>query len=178
MEPKKSLILAGLLALIPIPADAAPPNLCNDVYLDEDGVPIHDATGVALSRYCEWTGPRAPIWDASVCCTFDAVGANCAPPSSTGGCASTEQTAMWCDYGARQPDGSVTCYQPFPSACDFTDCVDAPPGAPLEDATPLCCFAWGCFEPEFEEGCGGGLFGYCWAPYTNDDGTVGCADED
>lgn len=171
------LIMASLLAFIS-PSTGTLPNLCDDVYLDEDGVPLHDSTGLALARYCEQTGPRAPRWDGAVCCSFDAAGSHCTPPSSTGGCA--DKATMWCDYGARAADGSVTCYQPLPSACDIVPCVDAPPGASsLADVVPLCCFPWGgCIEPAVVGSCEGGLLSYCMSPFTGEDGWVGCADDD
>ena len=46
------------------------PNLCDDVYVDTDGSPYTDSIGQMLSRYCVWTGPDAPVWDADVCCTI------------------------------------------------------------------------------------------------------------
>ena len=170
-----TLIMASLLAFIFDPTSSPSlPNLCDDVYLDEDGVPIHDRSGQTLARYCEQTGPRAPVWGGAVCCSFVDGTARCGEPDTAGACASTDK-AMWCDYGARDTDGSVTCYQPLPSACEFIDCVAPPPSTPLEDATPLCCDTGGCFELEYNQECGW-FFTMCLAPFTNEDGTVGCAD--
>ena len=55
------LILASLLASLPVFTDSTSttgslPNLCDEVYLGEDGGPIHDSTGRTLSRHCEWSG--------------------------------------------------------------------------------------------------------------------------
>lgn len=167
-----TLILVGLLAFSPSSTSTSLSNLCDDVYLDKDGVPIHDASGVTLSRYCQWTGPRAPKWDAPICCSFADGNASCTAASSTGGCSAAD-SLMWCDYGERASDGSVSCYQRFPDACDAGHCVEAPPGAAQGLKTPLCCFPQGCFELQFEEYCGGDFF-FCSAPYSLPDGTVGC----
>ena len=166
------LILASLLVFSPASTSTSLPNLCDDVYLDEDGAPLHDSSGMTLSRYCEWTGPRAPKWAASVCCSFTEGEADCAGLSSTGSCDAGE-SRMWCDHGKQALDGSVTCYQSFPSACDAGHCVEAPAGATQELETPLCCLSQGCFELQFEEYCPG-LFMFCSAPYSLPDGTVGC----
>ncbi len=170
-----TLIITSLLAFLSGPtASAGLPNLCDDVYLDAEGVPIHDATGRTLSRYCEQTGPRAPVWNGVVCCSFSDGEARCEHPDTSGACASGRKT-MWCDYGSRQADGLVACYPPLPSACEFIDCVAPPPSIPLEGGTPLCCGVAGCIELEYEEHCGG-FVTMCDSPYTNEDGTVGCAD--
>ena len=169
-----TLIIASLLAFLSGPSGT--PDLCNDVYLDADGSPIHDATGMTLSRYCEQTGLRAPKWDRPVCCSFDAGGAHCTEPNAVGEC-DAGQANMWCDHGERGADGQVVCYQPLPSACDFIDCVAPPAGIPVEGAVPLCCFAGGCYELEFEESCGG-HFTMCCAPFSNENGSTGCADND
>ena len=169
-----TLVMASLLAFLSGPTSL--PNLCDDVYLDEDGVPLHDATGATLSRYCEQTGLRAPMWNKPVCCSFDADGARCVEPDVSGTC-DTGEKMLWCDHGERRADGQVACYQPLPSACEFIDCVAPPPGIPQEDMTPLCCFAGGCFELDFEEQCGG-HFTFCSAPFSNENGSVGCADQD
>ena len=169
----QAFFVASLLAVVPTSTSATSlPNLCDDVYLDDDGVPLHHADGTTIARYCELTGPRAPVWAAPVCCSFDAAGADC---SATGakGCGSG-QAEMWCDYGEQASDGSVGCYQPLPSTCDVGQCVDAPAGTTLEDAVALCCFpGMGCYELDYEEFCGGQVT-FCNAPYTLQDGTVGC----
>lgn len=172
----KSLLLTIVLACIPSLASATPPNLCDDVYLDAAGVPLHDTAGTTIPRYCEFTGPRAPRWAAPVCCSFGDDDARCTDVSITGGC-NDEQVHMWCDYGERFADGSVTCYQPVPSTCEAGFCVEAP-GGTAEGNMPLCCVGGqGCFELLYGEYCGG-LITFCDAPFTNEDGTVGCADDD
>ena len=173
------LFLAGSLAFIPTLADSSAtslPNLCDDVYLDADGVPIHDSTGMTLSRYCEWTGPDAPSWGASVCCSFDAAGAHCAEPGREG--CTAGKAEMWCDHGAQNSaDGSVTCYQPFPDACGLGDCDDAPADTETGDMVAVCCLpGHGCWEVDPNGGwCPMGHFAWCDDPYTKQDGTVGCA---
>ena len=67
------------------------------------------------------------------------------------------------------------CYQPFDSACEAGVCVAPPAGTEQAQETPLCCFNGACYELSFEEPCGGDFF-HCTSPYTNEDGTVGCAD--
>lgn len=168
-------LVASALALIPSVANATTlPNLCDDVYLDAAGAPLHDADGTTLSRYCEWTGPDAPVWGNELCCSFGAEGASCTATSVRQRCG-WGQLKLWCDYGEMASDGSVACYQPFESACDAGHCVAPPAGTPQEGQTPLCCYAGGCYELDFEESCGGDFF-FCASPYTAGDGTVGCAD--
>lgn len=171
-----TLLMAGLLAVLSGPSASSLPNLCDDVYLDAEGVPIHDVTGVTLARYCEQTDARAPVWDAPVCCSFSDGDAHCTEPDRSGACGSNEK-AMWCDHGGRRPDGSVACLQPLPSACELIDCIAPPEPATQELKTPLCCFAGGCYELNFEESCNG-LFMMCNTPFSNENGSVGCADHD
>ena len=82
------------------------------------------------------------------------------------------------DHGERLADGSVTCYRPLPSACDYTRCVKAPPDpvATLAEL-PLCCSNGDCFQLAWGEYCSADIT-YCNAPYSNTDGSVGCADDD
>lgn len=178
MEPKQPLFLACLLALTPTLASATPPNLCDDVYLDADGVPLHDLSGTTFPRYCEFTGPDAPRWSAPVCCSFADDDARCTETDTTGGCAA-EQSQMWCDHGERLADGSVVCYRPLPSTCDYIRCDPAPPTAELAvEVLPLCCGSNGeCYQLSIGDDCGGHIT-FCDAPYTNMDGTVGCADDE
>ncbi|HLT35385.1 MAG TPA: hypothetical protein VK034_03845, partial [Enhygromyxa sp.] len=46
------------------------PDLCGDVYVDENGDPYTDGVGQTWSRFCDWTGPSAPVLDLDVCCTI------------------------------------------------------------------------------------------------------------
>jgi hypothetical protein len=64
---KLSIILSTLLSTF---ATGGSPDLCDDVFLDAAGDPITDLVGQTLSRFCKWTGPDVPAWDANVCCTF------------------------------------------------------------------------------------------------------------
>lgn len=136
-----------------------------------------DLVGQTLSRYCEWTGPDAPVWDADVCCTIDDDGAACAPTSSTGRCMSgTKQ--MYCEHGAAVPGGGVVCYQPFPSMCDAGRCVAPPPIMPEAKTSSYvaCCTAAGpchLVEPETGLDCDGQLFS-CGYGMSNPDGSVEC----
>ncbi|EDM74782.1 hypothetical protein PPSIR1_11005 [Plesiocystis pacifica SIR-1] len=167
---------ATLLALTPITAAGSLPDLCDDVYLDEIGAPITDSKDTKLSRFCEWTGPDAPIWANHVCCAIDGETADCGPTDANGRC--TSGMKMWCDYGELTSPGKVTCYQPFPDACDAGFCDDLmPPGTQPDKATPLCCYGGSCYELAIGEHCGGDFL-LCSAPYTTEQGTVGCADLD
>lgn len=156
------------------------PDLCADVYVDVDGQPITDAVGQTLSRFCEQTGPSAPVLDLDVCCAFAGDVANCSLPDANGRCwAGTNMT--YCEYGELTSTGSVACYQPLPSICDFGFCGDVmPPDAgPWED--DLCCWSNGCFDiinVDDVKTCKtiGGYLGYCEDGATKEDGTIECFD--
>lgn len=178
MQFKAAVLVASALAFVPsVSLATSLPDLCADVYLDPTGAPLQDADGTTLSRYCEWTGPDAPVWAGAVCCSFgtSSAGVSCTAPHETRGTCQWGKLKLWCDYGEADGDGAVTCYQPFESACDDGHCIAPPPGTPQEGSTPLCCFAGGCYELDFEESCGGD-FQWCSSPYTSGDGTIGCSD--
>ncbi|PRP90463.1 hypothetical protein ENSA5_64770 [Enhygromyxa salina] len=175
------LFLASLLAfIVPASADTAStagssPDLCADVYLGEDGAPVHDSTGGTLSRHCEWTGPDAPRLDGDVCCELDTSGARCSLPNARGECEFGD--LYWCEYGEANSLGGVVCYQPLPDACEAGYCV-----APTDDPTPtgepieaMCCGAGGCFPAKASEHCEG-EFLWCRWGISNTDGTVECFD--
>ncbi|MCA8973024.1 MAG: hypothetical protein KDC95_24790, partial [Planctomycetes bacterium] len=161
------------------PAQAATepevPDLCtDDVYLDPDGVPLQDSDGTQLSRHCTWTDEDAPVWADQVCCEFGPDSVSCTPTNTNGECTAI-QVKRWCDF-AEYDGAQVECLQPFPSACNSGVCGELPVGTqPEEGSAPLCCYPGGCYELEFDEYCGG-LFQWCDSPFTNGDGTVGCAD--
>jgi hypothetical protein len=151
------------------------PNLCDDVYLDSTGNPYTDSCGQTLSRYCQWTGPAAPVWDADVCCTIDDDGARCSPTDATQRCRTGLK--MYCEYGEAVPGGGVICFQAFPSMCDAGFCI-APPDVPPpgEAAHVACCGAGGACEPTTVEdmyNCQG-TFVACDNGVTNADGTIDC----
>jgi hypothetical protein len=158
------------------------PDLCADVYVDASGKPYTDAIGQTISRFCEWTGPEAPVLDGQVCCTISGDSAQCHLPNRQGRC-STGTWAYYCEFGEATSSGAVVCYQPFPSVCDLGFCGDvAPPEAgPQENG--MCCWPSGvCTGVEtFEQwkGCGqgGGILGFCGVGVTNADGTVDCFDD-
>ena len=166
-----TIVLATLLNLF------TAPDLCTEaVYLDADNVPIVDYEGTTLSRYCTWTEKqRAPVWSDEVCCDLGPDSAYCTPTNALGEC-SPGQAKRWCDY-AEHEGSQVTCFQAFPSACDAGLCDALPVGAQPEASAPLCCWNGTCFELMFDEFCAG-VFFWCDSPYTNADGTVGCADWD
>jgi hypothetical protein len=155
------------------------PELCEDVYLDATGAPLTDAFGQTYSRYCEWTGPEAPIWDADVCCTIDDDGAHCSQPLTSGRCETGLK--MYCEYGAALGDGGVICYQPFPSMCDAGLCVEAPDSPPPTQAGLACCSDGGPCYPLADDDIldcidGGGYGIFCHDGMSNTDGTITCYD--
>jgi hypothetical protein len=132
---KLSIILSTLLSTF----STAVPNLCDYVHLDASGTPITDSVGQTLSRFCKWTGPDAPVWNANVCCTFDANGAACTKTNSRGSCSTGKK--HYCEHGEAVA-GGVICYQPFPSMCDAGLCIDAPeiiPEAQMSSTYTACC---------------------------------------
>ncbi|WP_106391113.1 hypothetical protein [Enhygromyxa salina] len=167
-----------MLWLGPVQAATDPevPDLCTeDVYLAPNGVPLEDANGTMLSKYCTWTDQDAPAWTGEVCCELGPDSASCTPTNTRGECQTT-QVKRRCDY-AKSNENQVVCLQPFPSACDSGVCA-APPRRVQVDpqaTSLLCCFGGACYEVAFGEDCGG-LYQWCESPYTNEDGTVGCAD--
>jgi hypothetical protein len=169
---KLSIILSTLLSTFA----TSSPDLCGDVYLDASGDPVTDSVGQTLSRFCKWTGPVVPTWNADVCCTFANNAATCTRTDTRGRCQSGT-AKRYCEHGSLGADGRVSCFQPFPDACEAGFCDVAPAGAAMGASVPLCCYAGGCYELDFEEDCFGN-FKFCDSPYTNSDGTVGCADND
>jgi hypothetical protein len=169
-----SIILTTLLTTL------TNPDLCANVYVDENGVPYTDAIGQTWSRFCDWTGPSTPVLDRDVCCTISGDDATCTLPSSNGRCKTGSK--MYCEYGEVLSTGVVICQQPFPSICDFGFCGDVlpPNSGPLED--DICCFPNGaCINVITVDdlvACnnGGGIDGYCEDGVTNVDGTVDCFD--
>ena len=156
------------------------PDLCADVYLDAAGDPYTDVIGQTLSRYCEWTGPDVPVWDADVCCTIDDEGAHCSVPDTNGRCAIGYR--MYCEYATATTSGEVVCYQPFPSMCDAGHCIAASDVSPAAQASMMgCCNGGGGCQPIEAaqvwdcEG-GGGTLLFCHDGVTNADGTMDCWD--
>jgi hypothetical protein len=156
------------------------PDLCANVYTDANGVPYTDAVGQTWSRFCDWTGPSAPVLDRDVCCTISAGAATCTLPNTNGRCKTGSK--MSCKYGEVTANGAVICQQPFPSICDFGFCGDVMPpnSGPLEDG--ICCFPNGvCINVITVDdlvACanGDGISGYCTNGATNADGSVDCFD--
>src|SRR5690606_26082083 len=144
------------------------PNLCDDVFVDALGQPLTDSVGQTLSRYCAWTGPDAPAWDADVCCTFDDDSAACSVPLATG--CPTGTTRRYCKDGRPDARGGVPCYHPCPGACEAGICVQAPDLPPPVEAFLLCCGPGGaCQHVEYGQGwaCNGEL---PWCDYGSMDG--------
>lgn len=150
------------------------PDLCADVYLGTDGHPITDAVGKTLARFCEWTGPHAPVWDANVCCEVGEQGVSCSTTTKRGMCSSGVK--MYCEYGEVLADQSVVCYQPFPSTCE-TSCGGTVQSSDYIQEDVLCCQNGDCYEWDldvvFLEDCLGEL-SWCSAGYLKLDGTVDC----
>jgi hypothetical protein len=168
-----TIILSTLLNLF-----ATSPDLCAVPYLDMTGAPCTDSIGQTLSRYCEWTGPDAPVLGKDVCCVTDSESATCWMPDARGGCGSGSKWS--CEHGEQLADGRVVCYQSFPSACDFGLCVHAPDVPPTVVADLICCMGESCTEIE-KEGIldcldNEGFVTWCSDGMSNVDGTVTCFD--
>jgi hypothetical protein len=171
---KHTITILALL-LVPSSAFANPPDLCaEDVYRDATGDPVTDSNGVMLSRYCQWAGPDAPVWDGEVCCAIDDDGAACSAPGKDR-CAA-ELEPFYCKHG-EEIAGGVVCYQSFPSACELGFC--SPALLPPEDSqeSVICCTDPGCYPwaDKNPEDCPG-LYTYCYDGYSKVDGTVECFD--
>ena len=156
---------------------ATSPDLCSEVYLDSDGSPLVDSIGQTVARYCEWTGPDAPVLDADVCCEIDGAAA-CWLPDRDGYCS---VGSLWhCMYGEVDASQGVVCYQPFASACDHGHCVELPELPPPTQADLLCCSPGTCQEiaPAQMWDCddNGGTLWYCQDGMSNADGSVTCFD--
>ena len=149
------------------------PNLCDDAYLNAAGEPFADSTGRTLSRYCEWTGPDAPVLESNVCCSVSDDAAYCELANLRGYCA--KGTRMWCERGeVDSSSGRVTCMQAFPSVCGAGLCVQAPPDAPQGYNQMLCCTAGGCVPIEWGDlSCEGSYLACNWG-MSLPDGTVEC----
>jgi hypothetical protein len=171
--------LAIILTILFSTFATSSPDLCDEVFLDAAGSPVTDLVGRTLSRYCQWTGPDAPVWDADVCCTIDDDAAHCKVTDSSGRC-STGSSKMFCEYGERTAEGEVVCYQPFPGMCDAGLCVDAAeiPPVGLMTAYLACCGAggacqWVAVVDVFD--CQGELLA-CDYGIVDEDGTIECWD--
>lgn len=155
------------------------PDLCAEVLLDADGQPWTDSLGQTLSRYCQWTGPDAPVLDAEICCDIEDDAAACVLPDPSGGCPLGDRYS--CRYG-KVIRGGVICLQPFPDACELGHCVKAPELLPPTHADLLCCHGSWCVDiPKFTSGdCddAGGEVSWCDFGETHTDGTVTCHDLD
>ena len=154
------------------------PNLCDEVLLDATGSPYTDSIGQTLARFCQWTGPDAPVWNKDVCCTIDENDARCSTTDAKGRC--RVGSTMYCKYGAAMRDGSVVCFQPLPSMCELGLCVQAPDDPPPGHASyGACCSEGGVCQLVTHENtfdCPDGLFVNCDHGMQNDDGTVECYD--
>ena len=168
-----TVALTTLLTLFAIDSQ----DLCADVYLDLTGAPLVDAGGQSVSRYCEWTGPNPPVWDADVCCTIDDDSAACTTVNVDGRCDTGER--MYCEYG-EEIAGGVVCYQPFDSACDHGLCVQAPEEPPPVVAELMCCNGGGCVPivPTQIEDCWDSESIILWCNHgeTSADGSITCYD--
>jgi hypothetical protein len=173
-----SILVLTALAFSPATARAGLPDLCDDVHLDPTGAPYVDSTGMPLSRFCTWTNELAvTLWANHVCCTIGTTTATCTATSSTGRCLAGAK--MWCDY-ATVSGSSVTCQQPWPDACEEGFCtVAAPSSIPSAFVEPLCCNGPDdCYVVAVPSDCDAAKFMHCSSPYTNANGSVGCADDE
>ena len=157
---------------------ATSPDLCAEVYLDSDGVPLQDSVGQTLARFCKWTGPDAPLLEADVCCNFDNDYASCWLPSNKDKCPTRSQ--RYCKHGEILSGQGVVCYQSFPSTCDLGHCVDGPDLPPDVQEDLLCCSPGACQEiaPALIWDCegNGGTISWCADGMSNLDGSITCFD--
>ena len=168
--------LTIILAILFSNFSTTTPDLCDIVYTDAAGSPYVDMTGQTLARYCEWTGPDAPVWNANLCCDIDATGAACTVSDAKGGC--TVGEPYFCEHGAVVASG-VVCQQVFPSACDAGLCVAPPTVPPLTQASGMvCCSPGGVCQPVNVDNMLDCQGTYLACPYgsQNADGTVECID--
>lgn len=172
---KTAIVLLTTL-LQPLVASTLAPDLCADVLLNTSGVPVTDADGTTLARFCEWTGPSAPMWRGDVCCKINEQGAACSA-TNNGVCDSGMK--LYCEYGETIPGAGFVCYQPLPSACEYSGCGggDAVQAADNTQEDLLCCEDGDCWEwtSLYLEDCLG-FFSWCTSGYLNADGTVDCYD--
>lgn len=183
MRRSLSFPLTALLCLTPAVAGANPPDLCADPLRDPTGAPLLDSTGMHLSKWCEWTHELDVVaWEDAVCCVFSTgspISASCTATDSVGRCVTGFQ--FWCDFATVSSTGAVRCQQPWPDACAAGFCSSLPIGAtPLEDTEPLCCTDVDvCTVVDLANPvpCGGSYLG-CESPFSNLDGSVGCADDE
>lgn len=155
---------------------ATSPDLCAEAYVDSTGRPYEDRLGQTLSRYCQWTGPSAPVLASDVCCTFDGDGAACSLPDSNGRCWSGSR--MYCEHGEAIAAG-VICYQPLPDACEAGFCVQPPSVPPPGMGVHIACCSDGgvcqLADHETVEDCQG-QYVVCYYGMQVDEETVECYD--
>lgn len=169
---------ALVLSTLPLSsASASSPDLCDDVYLDATGSPYEDSVGMQLARFCAWTHEDSvSTWSDDVCCTIGTA-ASCTPTDVNGRC--LVGAKFWCDYAVLD-SGVVTCQQPWPDACAAGFCEVAPPGSTPSASEHLCCpeqDVCTIVDPADLGSCWG-KYVACKAPFTNTDGSIGCADDE
>ena len=159
-------LLAGLVASTD-PTAVSLPDACDQVRTDKD-----------VRKYCNPHGEGAPIWDASICCDDAA----CHMPTPYG-CA-TSEIEYHCDYGERRGEDLVQCFYLVPNYCDVFECPSPAeiPSYKFEGDSQgdmICCSYGICipYNSDDPEDCYEGAFN-CTNLYSNDDGTVGCADDE
>lgn len=141
-------------ALAEDPSSVRLPDHCAE--LDAYGHPAHCEPAKAGD---------APWWDGEVCCKAD----DCHEPGASG-CGDYE--SVYCQFAELEADGSMTCLYEVPEVCDVYEC---PPGGGGGEPEAMCCYE-NLDQCEVLQGwCAGDVL-WCDAPYTNEDGSVGCAD--
>ncbi len=174
---KLSIILSTLLSTFA----TSSPDLCDDVFLDASGAPLTDSVGQTLSRFCKWTGPVAATWNADVCCTFANNAATCTRTDTRGRCQSGT-AKRYCEHGSLGADGRVTCYQPFPDACQAGWCIEAPASIPEAQMSEylMCCSGGGaCQYIAYGQGmeCQGEILSCDYGYVDEEDGSIWCWEE-
>lgn len=141
------------------------PDLC-DVVNPDTGTPT----------ICQPHGPDPSVLDRDVCCKGD----ECVQQQSGESC-SADELLFHCDYGKVDQYGNVTCFFEVPDYCDVHVCeAGGNPGYSMGPQSDfICCWFGDCYQVplQYADTCGGDIF-WCGSPYTNADGTVGCADDE
>ena len=121
-----------------------------------------------------------PAWNADVCCTFTSDAAHCSKTNARGRCP-TSTSKRYCEHGSLASDGAVTCFQPFPDACEAGWCIEAPELIPEAQMISMimCCNGGACQYVQLGQSgnCQGELLA-CMYAIEYADGTVQCLESE
>jgi hypothetical protein len=142
-------------------ASSTAPDLC-DVVNTSTGSPT----------ICIPHADGAPEYNGDVCCT----GSSCVKPIS-GTCTTTSQKRFYCELGAVNAVGSVTCYFEVPDYCAVFPCeLGIEAGSDPQEET-ICCEGDNPCTPYYGGGtCAPEYIYHCDSVQENPNGTVTCLD--